>query len=35
VLEKAQFMKNAMRYQTSLQFLGGKIKQLKAALKSD
>ena len=35
LLEKAQFMENALRYQTSLQFLGGKIKHLKSALKGE
>ena len=35
LLEKAQFMENALRYQTNLQFLGGKIKHLKSALKGD
>lgn len=35
LLEKAQFMENALLYQTNLQFLGGKIKHLKAALKGD
>ena len=35
LLEKAQFMENALRYQTNLQFLGGKIKHLKSALKGE
>ncbi|HHI94384.1 MAG TPA: flagellar basal body rod protein FlgB [Gammaproteobacteria bacterium] len=33
--EKAAFMENALLYQTNLQFLGGKIKHLKAALKGE
>jgi flagellar basal-body rod protein FlgB len=33
--EKAAFMENALLYQTNLQFLGGKIKQIKAALKGE
>lgn len=33
--EKAQFMENALLYQTNLQFLSGKIKHLKSALKGD
>ena len=33
--EKAEFMENALRYQTSLQFLGGKIKHIKSALKGE
>lgn len=35
LLEKAQFMENALRYQMNLQFLGGKIKHLKSALKGE
>lgn len=33
--EKAAFMENALLYQTNLQFLGGKIKHLKSALKGE
>jgi flagellar basal-body rod protein FlgB len=33
--EKAAFMENALLYQTNLQFLSGKIKHLKAALKGE
>jgi flagellar basal-body rod protein FlgB len=33
--EKAAFMENALMYQTNLQFLSGKIKHLKAALKGE
>jgi len=33
--EKAAFMENALLYQTNLQFLGGKIKNLKSALKGE
>lgn len=33
--EKAAFMENAMLYQTNLQFLSGKIKHIKAALKGE
>lgn len=33
--EKSAFMENALLYQTNLQFLGGKIKHLKAALKGE
>lgn len=35
LLEKAAFMENALLYQTNLQFLSGKIKQLKSALKGE
>lgn len=35
LLEKAAFMENALLYQTNLQFLGGKIKHLKSALKGE
>jgi flagellar basal-body rod protein FlgB len=35
LLEKSQFMENALLYQTNLQFLGGKIKHIKAALKGE
>ena len=35
LIEKSQFMENSMRYQTSLQFLSGKIKHLKSALKGE
>ena len=33
--EKAQFIQNAMQYQSSLSFLSGKIKTLKTALKGE
>ena len=33
--EKAAFMENALLYQTNLQFLSGKIKHLKSALKGE
>ncbi len=33
--EKSEFMENALLYQTNLQFLGGKIKHLKSALKGE
>lgn len=33
--EKSAFMENALLYQTNLQFLSGKIKHLKAALKGE
>jgi len=33
--DKAAFMENALLYQTNLQFLGGKIKHLKSALKGE
>ena len=33
--EKSAFMENALLYQTNLQFLGGKIKELKSALKGE
>lgn len=35
LLEKAAFMENAIQYQTNLQFLGDKIKHIKAALKGE
>jgi flagellar basal-body rod protein FlgB len=35
LLEKSQFMENALLYQTNLQFLSGKIKHLKSALKGE
>lgn len=35
LLEKAAFMENALLYQTNLQFLSGKIKHLKSAIKGD
>lgn len=35
LLEKAAFMENALLYQTNLQFLSGKIKTLKSALKGE
>lgn len=35
LIEKSQFMENALLYQTNLQFLSGKIKHLKAVLKGD
>jgi flagellar basal body rod protein FlgB len=34
-MEKSAFMENAMMYQTTLQFLGDKFKNIKAALKGD
>jgi len=33
--EKSAFMENALLYQTNLQFLGGKIKHIKSALKGE
>lgn len=33
--EKAQFVQNAIQYQTSLHFLSGKIKSLKTAIKGE
>lgn len=35
LLEKAAFMENAMLYQTNLQFLSGKIKSIKSAIKGE
>jgi flagellar basal-body rod protein FlgB len=35
LLEKSAFMENALLYQTNLQFLSGKIKMLKSALKGE
>ncbi|MDT8383110.1 MAG: flagellar basal body rod protein FlgB [Gammaproteobacteria bacterium] len=35
LLEKSKFMENSLLYQTNLQFLGSKIKHIKAALKGE
>ena len=35
LFEKSAFMENAVMYQTNLQFLGGKIKHIKSALKGE
>lgn len=34
-IEQGEFMDNAMRYQATVQFLGGKFKSLKGALKGE
>ncbi len=35
LIEKAEFMKNSMRYQASLRFLNGKISSLRLAIKGE